>query len=404
VLLSLVGGAGLLAWGPPSTSTDGPPGAIVAQDAPKAQNQPDKGPEDKTDDKEPRAVKEVLVVQPVVREITPHEDFTGRTEPAATVQLRSRVSGYLVKVHVKEGDAVKKGDVLFEIDPRVYQAELDRANAVVAQSETRLQRAEADRKRAEALAARSAISKEEADQIAGRFAEAQAEVRVAQASRELAALNLSFTRITAPIGGIIGRRPLDAGNLVKADDAVLATIVTSNPMVVNCDIDERTALQLRRAFRAGKSDAKEWPSLAVAMGLADEEGFPHEGKIESAASQIDSKSGTLRLRMVFPNPDGLLVRGLFCRVRLTTGKSHKGLTIPGNSTVWAINGRLSVWIVNEKNILEERPVETGARQDGMLEIKKGVTASDWIVHHARGLRLGMTVRPRKTAPGEENQK
>ncbi|HEV3021475.1 MAG TPA: efflux RND transporter periplasmic adaptor subunit, partial [Pirellulales bacterium] len=369
VVVSLIGGAGLLALGPPA---DGPPGGDAPKKAPQAQNQQRKGPEEKSNEKKESAVKEVRVVQPLVREITPHEDFSGRTEPAATVQLRSRVSGYLVKVNVKEGDVVKKGDVLFQIDPRVYQAELDRADAVVAQSASRVQRAENDRKRAETLAGKNAVSAEEVGQAAGRVAEAQAELRVAQASRELAKLNLSFTQIAAPIDGTIGRRPLDAGNLVKADDAVLTTIFRSNPTVVNCVIDERTALNLRRALGAGKPDAKDWASVPVAVGLVGEKGYPFEGKIESAAAQLDSTFGTLRLRTVFANPDGLMI-GTFCKIRLTTGKPYKALLVPRRAVYARADGppnvKYVVLVLNSKNVLEERVVKLGASEDGFVDVK-----------------------------------
>jgi RND family efflux transporter MFP subunit len=251
-------------------------------------------------------------------EVADHADFTGRTEAAVTVEVRARVTGYLVKVAFKDGAEVKQGDLLFEIDPRPYQAELDRANAALAAAEAHLKRADTELKRAKALIERSAMSKEDYDKVVGDVDEARAQVAVARASREVANLNLDFTKVTAPVSGRVGRRLVDSGNVVRADGTMLTTIVGKDPMYVYFDVDERTYLDLRRALRDGKVKAAKLEDLPVAVQLANEEGFPHQGKLDFVDNRADPTKGTIRMRAVLPNADGLLVPGLFAQVRLTT--------------------------------------------------------------------------------------
>jgi RND family efflux transporter MFP subunit len=244
-------------------------------------------------------------------------DFTGRTEAPVTVDVRARVTGYLAKAAFKEGAEVKQGDALFEIDPRPYQAEVARTDAALAAAEAHVKRAEIDFKRAKALLDRSAISREEYDKLAGDLDEAKALVVVAKASRDIASLNLSFTKVAAPIAGRVGRRLVDPGNIVKADETTVTTIVGDDPMYVYFDMDERTYLSLRQAMRDGKIKVAKMDDLPVAVGLANEDGFLHKGKIDFVDNRVDAAKGTIRVRVVLPNADGLLVPGLFARVRLT---------------------------------------------------------------------------------------
>ncbi len=210
---------------------------------------------------------EVAVARPAAREVTDHEDFTGRAEAPVRVELRARVSGYLLRAPFQEGADVKQGDVLFEIDPRPYRAELDRAEAAVGLAEAHLKLAAANLKRAEAgLAARN-VSREEYDKVVAERAEAEAGLRAAKAGQEVARLNLDFTRVVAPVSGQVGRRLIDPGNVVKADETNLAVLITRDPVYVYFDIDERTYLRLRRLPAAGKPGADKLP---VGVGLADE--------------------------------------------------------------------------------------------------------------------------------------
>jgi RND family efflux transporter MFP subunit len=348
-------------------------------------------------DEPPAKAPEVPVARPLERRVTDHEDYTGRTEAAARVELRARVTGYLDKISFKEGAEVKRGDVLFEIDPRPYKAELDRAEAAVVQAETRLKLAEANYKRMLALAARAAISREEVEKARAERDLAQAEVRAARATLEVARLTLSFTRVVAPLDGRIGRRLVDPGNLVKADETVLATIVSSNPMYVYFQVDERTVLRLRRAQVAGKLKAGP-AGLPVMMALADEKGFPHRGTVNFADTHIDPNTGTLRLRAVLANADGLLLPGLFVRVRLPVAEPYRALLVPERAVMLGAKKgeRPFVYVVNDKNELVERQVELGARYDGLRAVKGGLKATDWVVIGGlEGLRPGTVVRPRK---------
>jgi RND family efflux transporter MFP subunit len=272
---------------------------------------------------DPPVARADVKTEPAARQLADHADFTGRTEAAATVELRARVSGYLTRVFFKDGAEVKQGDLLFEIDPRPYQAELDRASAAVALSEAHLKRAQTDVARAKALLDRAAIAKEEYDKHLDEVAVAEAGVKAAKASREVAALNLSWTKVTAPIAGRISRHLIDPGNVVKADDTVLARIVSTDPMYVYFDMDERTYLNLRQALQGDKLRPAGSTELPVAIGLANEDGFPRKGKIDYVHDQVDVNTGTMRMRAVLPNTDSLLVPGLFARVRLTLAPEKK---------------------------------------------------------------------------------
>jgi RND family efflux transporter MFP subunit len=333
--------------------------------------------------------KPVEVVQPESREVADYEDFTGRTEASATVQIKARVSGFLTRVLFKEGTAVKKGDLLFEIDPRPYQTELDKADAALALSEARLKRADAAHKRGKALFDSKAMGREELDKIAAERDEAQARLRVAKANRDHARLNLDFTRVTAPMSGRIGRRLLDVGNLVKADETDLATVISSKPMYVYFDIDERTVLRLRQ----GKG-------LQVAMALANDKGFPHRAEVDYVANGVDPTTGTLRLRATLPNADGLLMPGLFVRVRLTTSKPYKALLVPERA-VGRKNEQTYVLVVTDKNKVEVRQVKVGSKHGDQMVVKEGLQAGDQVVRKGPGeLKEGMVVRPKRVArPG-----
>jgi RND family efflux transporter MFP subunit len=343
---------------------------------------------------EPKAPPEAPVVSPVVREVTDYSDFGGRTEAAATVEVRARVSGYLEKAPFREGGEVKQGDLLFEIDPRPYQAELKRAEANVALSEAHLQRLDAEVKRAKELLGKGAMGQDDYAKIVGDRSEAEAAVVVAKASCDAARLTLAFTKVTAPLSGRIGRQLIDPGNLVRSDETLLATIVSQSPMHVYFDIDERTYLQLasRELRRAGKTKAGSDWDLPVMMGLADEEGFPHRGKITFVNNRVDPNKGTLTLRAVLPNENQLLVPGLFARVRLMTSEPHKALLVP-EEAVATENGQSFVLVVGEKNVLERRKVRLGSRQGDLRVVEEGLLDSDRLVSKPKGLRPGMAVKP-----------
>jgi membrane fusion protein, multidrug efflux system len=397
LVLSLVGGAGVLAWSSPQGRQNGakpaasrneiPPGAVQLAAEPKPAEAAD--------------AQEIVVGQPLSKQVTDYQDLTGRAEAASSVEIRARATGYLNKVLVKDGAKVKQGDALFEIDPRPYQAELDKATAALAQSEVRVQAAGTALQLATKLFQQAAIGigPGEVDKATSAVAEAKAGVAVAKAVHDLARLNLSFATVTAPISGSIGLRSLDPGNLVKADDTILATLSTRNPMLVYFDIDERTALQLLR--ERGKSDAKELAEQTVEMGLADEKDFPHRGKLEAADLRVNPRTGTLPMRAAFPNPDGLLMPGLFCRVRLAVGKPYTALLVPVQA-IGSEEKRGFVYVVNANNVVERRWVELGPRQGDLLVVKSGLKAQDWVVlGDLQKVQPSKTVKPRKVAVLEE---
>ncbi len=349
----------------------------------------------KADDAPP----EVKFVRAVTREITDYETFTGRTEAAMKVDVRARVSGYLDKVNFKDGTDVKKGDVLFEIDPRPYQAELDRIEARLNLSVVRLKKAEIDFKRFKALLASRAISQEEYDRAVSERDEAEAAVVAAKADCEVVKLNLTFTKVLAPINGRIGRRLVDPGNLVKADETTLATIVSLNPIYVNFDADEQSFPRLR------KETGKDGTTILIA--LAGEKDFSHKGKLFSVDNQVDAKTGTIRMTAVLPNEKAALLPGQFIRVQAPVGEPHKAILIPRTTPLWFRSpSEHGCWVVNDKNVMVEREIETGSVQDdGLRVVKKGLKEGDRVVVTVPEDKIltGMTVKPVEIAPEKEKK-
>jgi RND family efflux transporter MFP subunit len=338
---------------------------------------------------------DVVVARPLVRTVTDYEDFTGRTEAYRTIEVRARVSGYLNKVNFVEGSEVKKGEVLFEIDPRLFEAQLQRANAVLNQAQAHLRRLDQDLDRATSLLPRNAISREEYDKIAGDRSEAAAAVSVAKASVEAAKLNLAYTKVVAPISGRISRRLLDPGNLIKADETVLTSIVSDDPIYAYFDIDERTLLRLRRMVRQTQAIFVRKQNVPVMLGLSDEEGFPHVGKIDFSDNRLDPMTGTLRVRGVFDNPQHLLSPGLFVRIRLPIGHPYEAILI-AEQALGTDQGQKFVYVVNEQNEVEYRRVQVGSVFDGLRVITEGLSKDERvIISGLQRARAGLVVEPRQ---------
>lgn len=332
---------------------------------------------------------EVIVGRPVVRPVTDAEDFTGRTEAVASVDLRSRVTGYLDRIHFKDGADVQKGQLLFTIDPRTYQAEVEKADAAVKQADARLTRTKRDFDRAESLKGRG-ISPEEIDRASGDQAEAAAAVGVAAAARRIAVQNVDFTRITAPFQGRVSRRSVDPGNLVKADDTVLTNAVQLDPIYANFDVDDRTLLRIRRLIREGKVDSARTTPTTVRVGLPDMDGYDLTGTVDFIDTKVDPGTGTLRVRAVVPNPTLLLAPGLFVRVRLPIGAEKPAVLVP-EEAVGTDQGEKFVYVVTEKDEVEYRPVRLGPQHEGLRVVMptepvpggparpSGVTPADRII-------------------------
>jgi RND family efflux transporter MFP subunit len=339
----------------------------------------------------------VAVSYPVEREVTDYADFTARTAAVDSVELRARVSGYLDRVNFKEGALVKKGDLLFEIDPRTYQAILNQAQGNLAAVEARVKRLDADFARAARMISTQAIGREEYDRIAGDRSEAAASRAAAQAAVERSRLDLGFTRVTAPVSGRISRTYVTVGNLVQAGDltggTLLTTIVSVDPMYAYFDVDERTVLRVKQLIREGKLGTPDHVEVPVWLGLANEDGYPHRGTVDFTDNQVNSKTGTLKVRGVFPNKDEALSPGYFARVRVPISPPHLALLITERA-LDTDQGQKVVYVVDKDNKVVTRPVRLGELHDGLREVTDGLEPGDRvIVVGLQQVRPGVTVEP-----------
>jgi RND family efflux transporter MFP subunit len=337
----------------------------------------------------------VMVSLPVEREVRDYYELTGRTAAVETVEVRARVSGYLVKVNFQDGLVVKKGDLLFQIDPRPFQAVLDEAKGQVAQLEARLARAEADVARDERLLPKGAASQKELDTAIADRGEARAGIQSARAAVDRAALDLEFTKVTAPLSGRIGRHLIDEGNLVTADTTLLTTIVSIDPMYAYFDADEGSVLHVRQLIREGKvQSARDAATVPVLLGLTNEPGYPHHGTVNFVDNQVNPQTGTLRLRGVFPNADQALEPGYFARIRLLIGQTHGALLVTERA-LDTDQGQKILYVVSDKNEVRSRPIRIGALHDGLRVIEEGVQPGERvIVNGLLQVRPGITVEPK----------
>jgi multidrug efflux system membrane fusion protein len=355
----------------------------------------------------------VEVAQPIARAISDYETVPGRVEAAERVDLRARVTGYLMKINFKPGADVVKGEILFEIDDRPYRAALEAAAARLAVAEAQEKRAEAECARAERLMAAKAIAREEYDGIKASHLEAKAKLIAVAADRAQARLNFEFTKVTAPLAGKIGEPQVTAGNLVKADDTLLARVASVSPVYVFFNLDERTALRVFQLMRERKD--KDAP-IPVLMGRAGDTGFPNSGKVDFLDNRVDAKTGTIRCRAIFPNADGTLLPGMAARVRLPTSAPYTALLIDARVVVRYKAPGGHVFVVNEKDIVETREVEL-EWHDQLMRVKSGLRAEDRVVvKGAQTLKASMKVQtqrvgmpmpaaalPEKEAPPESTQ-
>lgn len=345
---------------------------------------------------------EVTVCQPVLREVTDYFEFPGRTAAVGEVEVRARVTGYLVKVNFEDGQEVKKGDLLYEIDPRPYQAALDRATGELARLRALLDKAKVDVARSERLRTSAAISQDEYEQHVAQLAVHTASIQTAEATVRDAELNLEFTSILAHIDGRVSRTRITEGNLVQPgtdDAAVLTTVVTTDPVYVYFNIDESALLKYEGLAWGSGQDLRpkriKGLQIPVEIGLAHEVGFPHAGVLDFVDSKVDAKTGTIRARGVFDNAKQYLTPGLYVRVRLPFGGRHPALLV-SERAIGTDQKQKFLLTVNRDNVVERRPVKVGSLQTGLRVVEGGIGADDWIV--VKGLqraRPGATVRPHR---------
>lgn len=346
---------------------------------------------------------EVTVAHPEQRSVTLYMEFTGNTAAYNRVDLVARVQGFLEKVGYKDGDQVKKGDLLFQIDKTDYEIALQIAQATVAQQQALLQQAEADLKRKRDLVKTSAVSVAQVDESLAKRDSTAAALAQAKGQVEQAKTNLAYTTIVAPFDGAVTARFVDPGAMVGAGEPTkLATIVQQKPIYINFNIDEQQVLHVREQLREAGVTLKELGPIPVGIGLQTETGYPHTGTLNYVAPEVDASTGTLAARAIFKNDDIILTPGMFVRVRIPKQKDVPSLLIPDVALGNSQEGRY-VLVVNDKNIVEQRLVATGDTVDGGLRIiTSGLKPDDRVVVGGmmRALPGSVVVPVSRTAGGD----
>ncbi|WP_243078004.1 efflux RND transporter periplasmic adaptor subunit [Pantoea sp. MQR6] len=319
---------------------------------------------------------QVSAADVLIKPVSQWDSFTGRVEAVQSVQLRPRVSGYINEVNYREGDEVKKGQVLFTIDDRSYRAALEQAKAELARSRSQASLARSESARTEKLIGTQAISREAWEQRRSASSQAQADVLAAEAAVDMAQLNLDFTRVTAPIDGRASRAMITSGNLVSAGDSasVLTTLVSQEKMYVYFEVDEATFLHYQAMTRQGQQRN----ALPVEIGLVDEQGYPHQGKIDFLDNQLTASTGTIRMRALLDNPQRQLTPGLYARVRLPGSAQFDALLID-DKAVLTDQDRKYVYVVDGQGKAQRRDIQAGAMVDGLRIVKSGLQSGDRVI-------------------------
>lgn len=321
--------------------------------------------------KAPAGAPPITAATVLEKSIAETQEFTGRLEAIERVEIRPRVAGFITSVNFKPGAEVKKGEVLFIIDPRPYQAEAGRAEAAALSARAKADLAKIEFARAEKLAAEKAIPQREVDEKSSSLKELEANARAAQASYEAARLNLNFTEVRSPINGRVSKAEVTLGNLVDGN-ALLTSVVSDKSIYASFNGDEDTYLRLGHAARKGTP-------VAVRIGLANETGYPHEGKLEFIDNRVDPATGSVRMRAVFNNEDDTLAPGLFARVQLGGGNATTKSTVVAERAIGTDQNRKFVFVVNGESKAEYRPVTLGPIVDGLRVVHGGVKPGEKIV-------------------------
>jgi multidrug efflux system membrane fusion protein len=336
---------------------------------------------------------EVTTAEVAVRELNDWADFTGRLEATESVEIRARVGGYVESVNFSEGGRVAAGDLLYQIDPRPFKAEVDRLKAERERALAQQKLADSYRERAERLLARNATSQEEVEQLAADASVAAAQLASIGAALQAAELDLSFTRVTAPIAGRVSRAIVTAGNLVDAS-VVLTTVVSDEAVYAYFDVDEHTYLEYVRQPHAAEHSV-------VHVGLINEEGYPHQARLDFVDNQVDPQHGTIRARAVLDNRAGHFTPGLFARMKLVSPSRHSAALVDDRA-IGTDLGKRFVFIVDEQGVVQYRSVETGRLVGGLRAVENGLAAGDVvIVNGLQRVRPGVNVAQTRVAMGHD---
>jgi RND family efflux transporter MFP subunit len=346
----------------------------------------------------------VTVAKPLQKDITDYLEFTGTTKGYEEVEVRARVAGLLENMYFTPGTMVEKDELLFIIDPKEYQAEVNAAQAELQSAKAQLQRAQIEYERAQRLYKKKAGAETDVVKWRGERDIGRAEVARAKAKLERAQLNLGYTRVTAPIAGRVSRNMVDTGNLVGEGEATLLTTVTSyDPMYAYFNLNERDLLRAmdmyRERVKSKGIDTDTVPAsranIPLFLGLANEEGYPHKGELDFAESGVDPGTGTLQLRGTFPNPGAnpILIPGLFTRVRMPI-EQRPGALLVSERAIGSDQGGRYIMVVNSENVVEKRPIRMGQLEDGLRVIEEGLRADERvIVKGIQRARSGAKVAP-----------
>ena len=342
----------------------------------------------------------VTIAKPVQKEIIEWDYYTGRTAAVENVNITPRVSGYIDNVSFRAGDRVNKGDLLFVIDPRPYQAALDQAKAQLSEAQANQQLQDANFARQDKLRLNGVIAKEDYDTSLSNKNQAAARVLAGAASVESAQLNLTFTRVISPIRGLIARELVTVGNLVQTDTTLLTNIVSVDPIYAYFNVDERSVLRYQQQVRLGKLPNARHEAVSVYLQLANENGFPHQGSIDFINNQFSTSTGTLEVRGLFSNANGVLIPGAFVRIRVAGSPLTQALLV-SDRAVGTDQGQKYVLVVDKDNVVVVKPVVLGPEAEGLRVVRTGLTADDQvIINGIVNARPGSKVSPQK---GDMNQ-
>lgn len=338
----------------------------------------------------------VVVATPVIQDVVEYDEFTGRTEAVATVDVRAQVSGYVAEVPFRDGSVVKKGDLLFQIDDRPHVAQFNRAQAEVERATAVLTKSQNEFARLEEPFKTGAVSAVEYDNQQQMVKSNEAQLAAAKAEMEAARLNVEYCKVTAPIDGRVSRPLVTAGNLVS-NQTPLTSIVSVSPVYTYYDVDERTMLYYQSMAQKEEQrpeDVKQ-RKIRVGMARATDKDFPFEGILDFVDNRVDASTGTIKVRAVFDNPDSIIVPGLFVRVRMQRSAAVEAMVVPeralGND-----QGKRFLFVVGADNKVQYRPVEVGPLTGTMRVISSGLAAGDLvIVDGVQRARTGATVTPQR---------